>query len=378
MAQGTATGDRSAEHVAGLEELHEVGNAGPDAGPRSDVEDGAEERPSSQRVPSSEPSTHHLDDLTHSPNDASASGVPHPSHRVAALRRLNGLISRTLASDSTDSTARVLSTASTQPVLVRTYDNKMKASKSRPNRPQLHPGPGSVDSPSNDLKQNDFPPLSAFSFQEILAAIDPDIRNSIDTIAEICGRSKMSLANEYDAHMPPHGVPRGELNLPRAEESAEAVQSMLHRYLEPVEETASSQGQSSSAAAHASAGDSSYGNGSPTLSDGGARGANWALWGVGEGVVTSTPVTQSHNVTSHPYIAGGPLQEPRPELKSLSEGLPAGSTIESTGAASQARTWITWLQHFSTSGPAIPPRNSQGQSQGGKSAAETLKDVLQS
>ena len=53
--------------------------------------------------------------------------------------------------------------------------------------------------------KHDLPPLSAFSFSEILASIDPDVRSSIDTIAEICGKSKLSLANEYGSHMPPHG-----------------------------------------------------------------------------------------------------------------------------------------------------------------------------
>ena len=367
--QQSATGDRSAEHVAGLEGLHEVGNAGPD---RSDVGDGVEERPPSRRAQSHENLIHQVDDTTHSPSDGFASGVTNSSHR-AALRRLNGLISRTLG---TDGAGRIPSTASTQPVLVRTYDSKMKTSKSRPHRPNIRPGPFSVDSPSDDRKQDDFPPLSAFSFQEILAAIDPDIRNSINTIAEICGRSKMSLANEYDAHMPPHGVPRGELNLPRTEDSAEAVQSMLHRYLEPVEETASSQGQSSSAAAHASAGESSYGNGSPTLWFGVTFGASGAVLGGGEGIVTSTAVTQSHNVTSHPYTVGSPTQEQCPEPKAFCEGLPSETTIGSTGGASQARTFhnlITWLQQFSRQ--VDPPRNGQGQ--GGKSAAETLKGILQ-
>jgi len=58
--------------------------------------------------------------------------------------------------------------------------------------------------------KHDLPPLSAFSFSEILAAIDPDVRSSIDTIAEICGKSKLSLANEYGSHMPPHGDLSGE------------------------------------------------------------------------------------------------------------------------------------------------------------------------
>ena len=50
------------------------------------------------------------------------------------------------------------------------------------------------------------PPLSAFSFSEILASIDSDVSADIHKIAEICGKSKLSMANEYGSHLPPHGA----------------------------------------------------------------------------------------------------------------------------------------------------------------------------
>ncbi|MCJ1473607.1 hypothetical protein MMC13_002258 [Lambiella insularis] len=71
----------------------------------------------------------------------------------------------------------------------------------------------SPPSPTAD-PEYDLPPLSAFSFAEILAAIDPDVRLSIDKIAEICGKSKLSLANEYGSHLPP----QAELERMRREE----------------------------------------------------------------------------------------------------------------------------------------------------------------
>jgi hypothetical protein len=50
------------------------------------------------------------------------------------------------------------------------------------------------------------PAVGAFSFVEILAAIEADVRGDIDAIAEACGKSRLSLANEYAAHLPPHGA----------------------------------------------------------------------------------------------------------------------------------------------------------------------------
>lgn len=40
-----------------------------------------------------------------------------------------------------------------------------------------------------------------FSIESILQAIEPDIRGTLDSIAKICGRSKLSLSNEYGSHI---------------------------------------------------------------------------------------------------------------------------------------------------------------------------------
>ncbi|KAJ5665259.1 uncharacterized protein N7477_007707 [Penicillium maclennaniae] len=53
-----------------------------------------------------------------------------------------------------------------------------------------------------------------FSIESILQAIEPDIQGTLDSIAEICGRSKLSLANEYGSHIAPLGeirAPAGNL-----------------------------------------------------------------------------------------------------------------------------------------------------------------------
>lgn len=49
------------------------------------------------------------------------------------------------------------------------------------------------------------PPVESFSFQDILGTLGPEANASIDAIAEICGRSKMSLAAEHSSHRPPQG-----------------------------------------------------------------------------------------------------------------------------------------------------------------------------
>jgi hypothetical protein len=54
-------------------------------------------------------------------------------------------------------------------------------------------------------KRDELPPVSDFTIDGILAAIQPDIEGTVDAIAEIMGRSRLSLANEYDSHMPPQG-----------------------------------------------------------------------------------------------------------------------------------------------------------------------------
>ncbi|EAW14747.1 uncharacterized protein ACLA_001580 [Aspergillus clavatus NRRL 1] len=49
-----------------------------------------------------------------------------------------------------------------------------------------------------------------FSIDDILRAIEPDLRSTLEAIGEICGRSKLSLANEYGSHI----APLGEIRAP--------------------------------------------------------------------------------------------------------------------------------------------------------------------
>ena len=139
---------------------------------------------------------------------------PNLAHQ-AALRRLNGVSSNSRSSAENASAA---SSQSTEPVLVRTYTNPahLKGSSRQ----------AKMDENRRSWigdKADGLPPLESFSFGEILASIDPEIRATIDAIAEICGRSKMSLADEYGSHLPPQG------ELTSLHESDEAREEVLAR-----------------------------------------------------------------------------------------------------------------------------------------------------
>lgn len=108
------------------------------------------------------------------------------------------------------------STFPTQPVLVRAYSGnaedepRSKSSTMSPRR--LFPFTGSRSSVSPRSSNPPFPSDKDFRIDSILQAIDPDIRGTLDSIAEICGRSKLSLANEYGSHI----APLGEIRAPPA------------------------------------------------------------------------------------------------------------------------------------------------------------------
>ena len=82
------------------------------------------------------------------------------------------------------------------------------------------------------VTSSELPPLESFSFQDILKEIDPEIKFSVDAIAEIYGRSKLSLADEYGSHRPP----LGGLDLLAPPDQVDAFETIQSSRLEPVEE----------------------------------------------------------------------------------------------------------------------------------------------
>lgn len=139
----------------------------------------------------------------------------HPTHRSTFRRLTESKAKQYTPADSA-------STANSQPVLVRAYPTAAPEStvmyRSR-RQPPLEPLPTP-------------PPLSSFSFQDILQEIDQEIQPSIDAIAEIFGRSKLSLADEYSSHLPP----QGELSFPASQSQTEVLEAIPSARLEPVEE----------------------------------------------------------------------------------------------------------------------------------------------
>jgi hypothetical protein len=85
------------------------------------------------------------------------------------------------------------STIPSQPVAVRVHSADASS--------HLNPAPRI----SRMGKRDELPSISDFTIDGILSAIQPEIEGTIDAIAEIMGRSRLSLANEYDSHMPPQG-----------------------------------------------------------------------------------------------------------------------------------------------------------------------------
>ncbi|KAJ6046026.1 hypothetical protein N7499_001571 [Penicillium canescens] len=151
--------------------------------------------------------------LAYPRNYESAAEESDRAYRTTALRQLTGNprpLSRTSWADNPGSERRS-STLPTRPVLVRAYsgdagDNSSQSSAMSARR--FFPFTGSRGAASAQPQpQPDLilPSDKDFSIESILQAIEPDIRGTLESIAEICGRSKLSLANEYGSHIAPLG-----------------------------------------------------------------------------------------------------------------------------------------------------------------------------
>ncbi|KAF2743248.1 hypothetical protein M011DRAFT_411082, partial [Sporormia fimetaria CBS 119925] len=95
------------------------------------------------------------------------------------------------------------------PVVVRTYSGPRNHSRSSSRLSAPHHGVGMSEQTSRTASRTSknarLPAVDDFSFSAILRAVDPEIRDAIDAIAEICAKSRLSLADQYDAHLPPQG-----------------------------------------------------------------------------------------------------------------------------------------------------------------------------
>jgi hypothetical protein len=140
------------------------------------------------------------------------------ARRTAAFRHLNGnpkpLLRRHRQSKSSGSRP---STLAIQPVLVRSlYDDRGDTPTS------------TMESQAGAQQRGpELPSVQDFSIESILRAIEPDIKGTLDSIAEICGRSKLSLANEYGSHIAPFGeirlAPGGLLTVEETTQDGEGL-----------------------------------------------------------------------------------------------------------------------------------------------------------
>ncbi|QSZ32629.1 hypothetical protein DSL72_002208 [Monilinia vaccinii-corymbosi] len=120
------------------------------------------------------------------------------AHRLTALRSLNGTNrSRHRYAKSTGETFN-------QPVIVRTYSGATRPRSQQRDSIAAKKQNGTTGIASNimDFK---LPPVEAFSFKGIMEEIGHGVSEDLDRIAEICARSKYSLANQHEFHHPPHG-----------------------------------------------------------------------------------------------------------------------------------------------------------------------------
>lgn len=132
-----------------------------------------------------------------------------PPLQSAAIRALNAPAFHAQGKPAKSTSSKT--TITSQPVVVRTYSGSRHTSRpgSGFNTPRSFAmyGQSNASALSAGLaRQNEqLPAIEDFSFSAILRAVDPEIRDAIDAIAEICARSRTSLADEYDAHLPPQG-----------------------------------------------------------------------------------------------------------------------------------------------------------------------------
>ncbi|KAL1854092.1 hypothetical protein Plec18167_000008 [Paecilomyces lecythidis] len=149
------------------------------------------------------------------------------AHRTTALRQLNGTPKPLARKHRQNRSIGSRSTLASQPVLVRSYSGEAD-DKTRPSSSAMASGPFSFASSSRGRETPpELPSVQDFSIEGILNAIEPDIRSTLDSIAEICGRSKLSLANEYGSHIAPLGEirapPGGLVTVEEASSSSERL-----------------------------------------------------------------------------------------------------------------------------------------------------------
>ncbi|KAL4753148.1 hypothetical protein BDW72DRAFT_169416 [Aspergillus terricola var. indicus] len=140
------------------------------------------------------------------------------AYRTSALRHLHGnstpkpLSWKTRQAAAYNPSSNKSSSLASQPVLVRSYsgDPDDNSGPSKMPARRSFPFPRASNTQQRREPEPELPAGEEFSIDGILRAIEPNIRSTLDSIGEICGRSKLSLANEYGSHI----APLGEIRAP--------------------------------------------------------------------------------------------------------------------------------------------------------------------
>lgn len=275
------------------------------------------------------------------------------ARRAAALRRLNGPAAKS---------TRPGSPAPSKPVLVRSHSIDMGSSKAA-----IPDVSGGVHDRSIEKSHYELPPLEAFSFQEILQSISSDIRVPIERIAEICGKSKLSLANEYSSHMPPHA----EFTPASFQPANDSLDAVFHHRLLPVEEASSSHerlwhGREPE--------DDGPGHPMHGKRHSRAKSASWALLGAQPSthqenlVRTAAPVAETSQMTEvSSSLEGHPIAKPRPSPLSPQPTERPASSVDFTTLSNLVPSWLR--SSTAHDGPSSP-------GYGDASAKEALHRLL--
>ncbi|KAK2623666.1 hypothetical protein QTJ16_006847 [Diplocarpon rosae] len=126
------------------------------------------------------------------------------AYRISALRQLNGAArSRHRYAKSMGARNSTFS----QPVIVRTYSGAARPRSEQRDIATVKRENGFAAMAARKMELK-MPPVEAFTFKGIMNEIRHGVAEDLERIAEICARSKYSLSNQYEVHMPPHG--RGE------------------------------------------------------------------------------------------------------------------------------------------------------------------------
>ncbi|KAJ9640093.1 hypothetical protein H2199_006327 [Coniosporium tulheliwenetii] len=295
---------------------------------------------------------------------------------------------------------------SSMPVIVRTYSGSRSRQSSEVRSQSAMATDRRAGNPS-------LPKVEDFAFQNILRAVDEDVRTAIDAIAEICAKSRMSLADEYGAHLPPQGEITAEA---RAHHAARGHRTTATEHSLPALPEASSSnerlaGDSRASTVSGKGKETAYGSlkniiigstkGEPADGPIGAknlRSKSLPLPSLVSGEVLIAPETESgahppaHQRSAswaflgvqHPAIALAPGEAASPLVSMDSTANINGKSTDNAAAPSINRkavslnvprsrsnpiaSWLPWGKR--QSGPSVP-------SLGDSHAAMKLKDLLQ-